>query len=70
MSHVRELLDKLVANPDIIAGENVAEDSETFEGDPPLRIRGCMLTMVERMDEEFIKMLQACDAHSTEYVER
>ena len=29
-----------------------------------------MLTLVERMDEEFIKMLQACDAHSTEYVER
>jgi len=70
MSHVRELLDKLVANPDIICGENVAEDSESFEGTPPLRIRGCMLTMVERMDEEFIKMLQACDAHSTEYVER
>ena len=22
------------------------------------------------MDEEFVKMLQACDAHSTEYVER
>ena len=22
------------------------------------------------MDEEFTKMLQACDAHSTEYVER
>jgi Eukaryotic translation initiation factor 3 subunit 8 N-terminus len=29
-----------------------------------------MLTIVERMDEEFIKMLQACDAHSTEYITR
>lgn len=29
-----------------------------------------MLTVVERMDEEFTKMLQACDAHSTEYIER
>jgi len=26
--------------------------------------------VVERLDEEFIKMLQGCDAHSTEYVER
>jgi len=37
---------------------------------PPYYIRGCMLTIAERMDEEFIKMLQACDAHSTEYIVR
>lgn len=36
----------------------------------PYRVRGCVLTVVERMDEEFTKMLQACDAHSTEYVDR
>jgi hypothetical protein len=36
----------------------------------PYRVRGCILTVVERMDEEFTKMLQACDAHSTEYVDR
>lgn len=36
----------------------------------PFRIRGCVLTLVERLDEEFTKMLQACDAHSTEFVER
>ena len=29
-----------------------------------------MLAHVERFDEEFTKMLQACDAHATEYVER
>ena len=34
------------------------------------RIRGCMLTTVERMDEEFVKILKECDAHSNEYVER
>ena len=37
---------------------------------PPYNIRGCILTIVERMDEEFVKMLQACDAHSTEYIVR
>ena len=34
------------------------------------RVRGCMLTVVERMDEEFVKILKECDAHSNEYVER
>jgi translation initiation factor 3 subunit C len=29
-----------------------------------------LLSVVERFDEEYTKMLQACDAHSTEYVER
>ena len=29
-----------------------------------------MLTVIERMDDEFTKMLQNCDAHSTEYVRR
>ncbi len=29
-----------------------------------------MLTVVERMDEEFVKILKECDAHSNEYVER
>lgn len=28
------------------------------------------MAVIERFDEEFTKMLQACDAHSTEYVER
>ena len=43
------------------------------EEDPKKRfywVRGCMLTIVERMDEEFVKILKECDAHSNEYVER
>ena len=36
----------------------------------PYRVRGCILTVGERMVEEFTKLLQACDAHSTEYVDR
>lgn len=70
---LQELLVILTDNADIIVGENVADDSEhvdSVEGQPPFKIRSCILTMVERMDEEFTKILQACDAHSTEYVER
>lgn len=67
--NVTQVLDHLIENPDIIVGENVAEESESVQ-EPPYRVRGCVLTIVERMDEEFTKMLQACDAHSTEYVTR
>ena len=28
------------------------------------------MTAVERLDEEFTKVLKSCDAHSNEYVER
>ena len=36
----------------------------------PLRLRGSFLTLTERLDEEFVKILQNTDAHSTDYVER
>ena len=38
----------------------------------PFKVRGCYLTAVERLDEEFIKVLKlkSCDAHSNEYVVR
>jgi len=47
----------------------VKQSVDMLQG-PPYNIRGCILTIVERMDEEFVKMLQACDAHSTEYIVR
>lgn len=35
-----------------------------------LKVRGCYLAVTERLDEEFVKVLKSCDAHSNEYVER
>ena len=68
---MEELLGTLIKNGDgIICSSNVSEDTEKFDGEGGWRIRGCVLTCTERMDEEYIKMLQACDAHSTEYVDR
>nr|CAD7266842.1 unnamed protein product [Timema shepardi] len=34
------------------------------------KVRGCVLTTVERLDEEFTKLLKECDPHSNEYVDR
>lgn len=73
LAHVHELLDLLTNNyTTIIAQEHIPEETENdkFTKGPPYHIRGCILTIVERMDEEFVKMLQACDAHSTEYIVR
>lgn len=55
---------------EIEVGDNVAEDEENYD-DPsqPYRVHGLPLALVERMDEEFVKILQNCDAHSPEYVE-
>lgn len=54
---------------EMVVGEKILEENESLEK-PPYRVRGCILTVMERMDEEYTKILQACDAHSTEFVER
>src|SRR5690606_9295078 len=36
----------------------------------PFKIHGCVLSLIERMDSEFTKLLQASDPHTPEYVER
>ncbi|XP_060795410.1 eukaryotic translation initiation factor 3 subunit C [Neoarius graeffei] len=67
---IDELLDILFGNNDIFIGENIAEDSENLAiSDQPFRVRGCILTLVERMDEEFTKIMQNTDPHSQEYVD-
>ncbi|KAF5900759.1 eukaryotic translation initiation factor 3 subunit C, partial [Clarias magur] len=68
---IDELLDILFGNNNIFIGENIAEDSESLavSDQQPFRVRGCILTLVERMDEEFTKIMQNTDPHSQEYVD-
>uniref|UniRef100_A0A3B4GKW1 Eukaryotic translation initiation factor 3 subunit C-like n=1 Tax=Pundamilia nyererei TaxID=303518 RepID=A0A3B4GKW1_9CICH len=62
---IDELLDILFEHNNIFIGENIAEDSENLAvSDQPFRVRGCILTLVERMDEEFTKIMQNTDPHS------
>lgn len=71
MEHIDQLLTLLIKNKEtIIMKENVEDDISNYTGEPPFRVRGCILRTVETMDDEYIKMLQACDAHSTEYIDR
>ena len=71
LKELLELIEALTEHKEISIGENISEESENVQNlEEPLRVRGCVMSMVERMDEEFTKMLQGCDCHSTEYVER
>ncbi len=70
MPAVEELLEMVENNPDTLTtGEGIMEDSESVET-APYRVRGCFLSCVERLNEEFHKVLKSCDAHSNEYVDR
>lgn len=64
-----DLLDLLLATPDLVLSETIADDGEQMET-PPYKVRGCVLTSVERLDDEFTKLLKECDPHSNEYVDR
>lgn len=65
----QNLLKLLLSPSEIYLSESVLEDMEEYETEP-FRIRGCILTAVERLDDEFTKLLKECDPHSNEYVER
>ncbi|XP_065166678.1 LOW QUALITY PROTEIN: eukaryotic translation initiation factor 3 subunit C-like [Atheta coriaria] len=69
MERMTELMDTLHKHPEVIISENVTDETENYET-VPYHVRGCVLTSVERLDDEFIKLLKECDPHSNEYVER
>uniref|UniRef100_A0A1B8XV82 Eukaryotic translation initiation factor 3 subunit C n=1 Tax=Xenopus tropicalis TaxID=8364 RepID=A0A1B8XV82_XENTR len=70
LDSIHDLLDILFANSNMFIGEHISEDSENLSNtDQPLRVRGCILTLIERMDEEFTKIMQNTDPHSQEYVD-
>lgn len=70
LSYINSCLDDLFEHREsLVVGENISEESESLQ-EAPFRIKGCILTIVEKMDEEFTKILQNADAHSPEYIER
>lgn len=67
MTDLMKLL--LINTEDIQLSEAITEETEEYDT-KPYRLRGCVLTAVERLDDEFIKLLKECDPHSNDYVER
>ncbi|XP_077289049.1 eukaryotic translation initiation factor 3 subunit c isoform X2 [Arctopsyche grandis] len=66
---VQDLVDLLIGHEDLVVSEMVPEEAEQLVG-PPWRVNSCAVTAVERLDDEFIKLLKECDPHSNEYVDR
>ncbi|XP_044763393.1 eukaryotic translation initiation factor 3 subunit C [Coccinella septempunctata] len=69
LDRVSETLDVLLANSNLTVSESVTEETESLD-EAPYKIQGCVLTLVERLDDEFTKLLKECDPHSNEYVDR
>ncbi|CAB0039637.1 unnamed protein product [Trichogramma brassicae] len=69
LERIPEMLTLLLSTNDIILTKSIPEDEEEYEKSP-FKLHGCVLTLAERLDEEFIKLLKECDPHSNEYVER
>ena len=50
--------------------DELAERTPAQEKDNIVRIRGSIISFIDRLDDEFTKSLQNIDPHGTEYVER
>ncbi|KRX58152.1 Eukaryotic translation initiation factor 3 subunit C [Trichinella sp. T9] len=71
MACLQDLTDILMANQDIICGLEVNEDMENLtDSTLPYQIHACLVSVFERLDDEFTKILQDADCHSTDYVEK
>lgn len=66
---MQDLIAILISSKNITLSETVYEEQEEYEN-APYMLRGCILTAVERLDDEFTKLLKECDPHSNEYVDR
>lgn len=70
LESISDLLTVLLASKETITlSEQIQEEQEEYEKAPFL-LRGCVLTAVERLDDEFTKLLKECDPHSNDYVDR
>ncbi|KAL0580332.1 Translation initiation factor 3 subunit c [Marasmius crinis-equi] len=50
--------------------DDLAERSPSTEKDGIVRVRGSIISFIDRLDDEFTRSLQNIDPHGTEYVER
>lgn len=69
LKYLNLLIEILSVNSDVTVNELVDEDEENYETSP-YRVNGSPVALAERMDAEFLRLLQASDAHTPEYVER
>lgn len=69
LKYMNLLIDILASNPDVTVNESIEEEEENYSSSP-YKMNGSPVALAERMDAEFLRLLQASDAHTPEYVER
>ena len=73
---VDQLIAIVIADPEYSIQEMTEDYDELLERTPAtekdgvVRIRGSIISFVDRLDDEFTKSLQNIDPHGTEYVDR
>lgn len=67
LKKIEDLLEMLLAVTDLSIGEHITDETENLETSP-FKVHGDVVTIIERMDEEFCKLVKACDAHSNEFI--
>ena len=73
---VDALINVVTANPQYSIEERTSDYDELLERTPDtekdgvVRIRGSIISFIDRLDDEFTKSLQNIDPHGTQYVER
>nr|CDJ90991.1 Eukaryotic translation initiation factor 3 subunit 8 and Proteasome component region PCI domain containing protein [Haemonchus contortus] len=68
---VTELLDILIAHPEVKLSVKFTEEEENLKDDTiPFKIQGSLLMTVQRLDSELTKILQNADCHSNDYIEK
>ncbi|KAK8849451.1 eukaryotic translation initiation factor 3 subunit C [Kwoniella newhampshirensis] len=75
-----QLISLLISNPDYVVQETVGEYDDTVEREPVTKngktervaVAGSLISLLESLDNEFVKTLQHTDAHEkgTDYIER
>lgn len=58
----------VVEDPALEYDENVEREPTTE--DPVVKVRGSIISFVDRLDDEFTRSLQNIDPHGTEYIDR
>jgi len=69
LKRIDEFINMLMKDPNICMNESITEETESLET-APIKIHGDAMTLIERMDDEFVKLVKAADAHSNEYITR
>lgn len=74
-THLDALLDELTAERQYVVREEAPDYDDQIErapsdAEPIIIIRGSVISLVDRLDDEFTKSLQNIDPHTGEYIDR